>query len=563
MWILRSLPALLTILGFLTLQQTGVSAQGFGGDDNLYIPPKLTVENRLMPGPPKIELSESYRPGWLPLLPAVFFDNPGDWTIPERYVQFASSSATADYADTANVSDPWNRTLKYYEILNVLGYRLRAYPDAQLGLRGCHSAEGGESGGVARERALVIREYLERIWDIDTARLPLLPPTRRADTLDSNPLQEEARRVEFVSDHPELLAPVSFNLVGISAMPVMLRAVILPNMPPGEVDSIIFLMLDQSGEVHDRRAIPGTSDSARYEVQVMWEHTREMGDEGMVLQVQVRARDGQYRPSNTISLPISVRRPDPDRSIPSPYHQQVLIPFLAIGDSIPGPFERRAMREAVSRFMAPSSGDIRDGYAVIARGSVGIEEDPGRNGVEVNVLYDTRKVAMENLDPDNRWAGRLWVMVPIPSPEGRGTTWIEYGSEERHAEREQKQEEQLEDRQREREERPELQMADAISNGRARGAISFLRDSVDLPIANEELPPDFDEIRRTYGDPFSQRQYGSTRTEEGITPSIGGSSRYLPLLPEERWYRRGVELMLWTKERIESMVKSFNRLPPR
>ena len=62
---------------------------------------------------------------------------------------------------------------------------------------------------------------------------------------------------------------------------------------------------------------------------------------------------------------------------------------------------------------------------------------------------------------------------------------------------------------------------------------------------------------------FSPRQYGSTRTEEGITPSIGGSSRYLPLLPEERWYRRGVELMLWTKERIESMVKSFNRLPPR
>lgn len=559
MWILRSLPALLTLLGLLTLRPVPAFAQGFGDDDNLYIPPKLTVENRLTSGPPTIELSESYRPGWLPLLPAVFFDNPGDWTIPQRYVQFTSSSATADYADTTNVSDPWNRTLKYYEILNVLGYRLRAYPDARLGLRGCHSAEGGESGGVARERALVIREYLERIWDIDTARLPLLPPTRRADTLDSNPLQEEGRRVEFVSEHPDLLAPVSFNLVGISAMPVMLRAVILPNMPPGDMDSIIFLMLDQSGEVHDRRAIPGNPDSARYEVQVMWEHTKEMGDEGMVLQVQVLARDGRYRPSNAISLPISVRRPDPDRRIPSPDHQQVLIPFLAIGDSIPGRFERRAMREAVSRFMAPPSGEIREGYIVIARGSVGVEEDPGRNGVEVNVLYDSRKVAMENLDPDNRWAGRLWVMVPIPSPEGRGTTWIEYGSEERHAEQEQKEEEQLEDQRREREERPALQVADAIADGRARGAISYLRDSLELPIVNDELPPNFDEIRKTYGDIFSQRQYGGTRIEEGITPSIGGSSRYLPLLPEERWYRRGVELQLWTKERIESMVKSYDR----
>lgn len=37
-----------------------------------------------------------------PLLPMIFFDNPGEWNIPELYQQFSGPGDAFDYFDTAN-----------------------------------------------------------------------------------------------------------------------------------------------------------------------------------------------------------------------------------------------------------------------------------------------------------------------------------------------------------------------------------------------------------------------------------------------------------------------------
>ncbi len=146
-------------------------------EESLYIPPVLTVTNT-NGGDPAVHITVEAFERTIPLLPMIFFDEPGGWTIPERFVQFRRAGEAHRYADTNLLFTIAMNFGKYYEVLNIVGYRMMKYPDAVVGLRGCFSGEPGENDTVARERAWRVREYLHYVWDIDTARLPILPSER-------------------------------------------------------------------------------------------------------------------------------------------------------------------------------------------------------------------------------------------------------------------------------------------------------------------------------------------------------------------------------------------------
>ena len=546
----------------LAMSTFELPSQGFGDDDNLFIPPSLTVESRMRAGKPKIEVSQSQRHDWLALLPALFFDNPGDWTIPERYQLFASATETREYADSGSIPNSEQNLKKYHEILNVLGSRLLRYPDATLALRGCYSAEGGESPSIARERALVVREYLANVWSIDTMRLPLLPVVRRADTLASNPIQEEARRVEFEGSRPELLQPARFTRAGFSAYPTMLTVHIVPNMEPAEVDSIELIMLDESQEVQDRKSVPGHSDSSSYTLNVMWEQTSTKGEEGMTLVARVRSRDGLYRPSNSVFMPVHVSRSEPK---PLKHDFAVFeIPFTRLGSPEPGLWEEWAMRHMVDYFHEGISEEDRHGYVVMAHGKVDMAEHPGFEPTEVNVRFAAQEVERREREaegkPEYDWSGRLMIFVPIEEESNHMRSVMTVGSKEEYEESQRKIKERREEERRRRVENPALTLSDSLADRRAEWVMAWLVDSLELPLINSELPENAGRMKshRFFGENHDEEEMNArvvTKTAEmrkGVVSSAneGGS---MPSSPEERWYARGVRVEFWTREHLEMM----------
>lgn len=143
----------------------------------------------------------------VPLLRDLFYDE-GSAAIPERYRRL-----TADEAERFDEELIDGEAFDvYYELLNVLGARMRRYPDATLTLTGCNTNVGVEKNNreLSRERAEGVRDYLVDVWSIAPERisvearnLPSRPsPTRNEDGRSEN------RRVELSSSDRRLLDPV-------------------------------------------------------------------------------------------------------------------------------------------------------------------------------------------------------------------------------------------------------------------------------------------------------------------------------------------------------------------
>lgn len=144
-----------------------------------------------------------------PLLTYVFFDS-GSAKIPDRYVLFTDPSQTQMFSDT---SIPGGTMEKYYHVLNIIGYRLRRYPNTKIEITGCNSGQDSlnEVRSVSEQRGKVVYDYLINIWRIEPARiklqaardLPALPSNRR------DPLGIiENRRTEVTSTDYEIVRPI-------------------------------------------------------------------------------------------------------------------------------------------------------------------------------------------------------------------------------------------------------------------------------------------------------------------------------------------------------------------
>ncbi|MEY2719856.1 MAG: hypothetical protein RLZZ273_1222 [Bacteroidota bacterium] len=159
------------------------------------------------------------------LLPFIFFSR-GSAVIDRRYDQRTTDQTLAYrpttsvvLADTSSASDTKATLELYYNLLNIVGRRMRTdYPDAKLSIKGYCDNQGVERNnvGLSLQRAVAVRDYLRDVWQIDTTRLAvsagLLSPTAASTTMlderDRADGHEENRRVELESTITEVLDPV-------------------------------------------------------------------------------------------------------------------------------------------------------------------------------------------------------------------------------------------------------------------------------------------------------------------------------------------------------------------
>ncbi|PKN50417.1 MAG: hypothetical protein CVU58_00935 [Deltaproteobacteria bacterium HGW-Deltaproteobacteria-16] len=147
-----------------------------------------------------------------PLLNHIYFDT-GKSRIPERYVALSGPAETGAFAEE-KLTDTME---KYHHVLNVIGKRLVANPEARITLVGCNSNNGVEKGKIAlaKSRAEAVSAYLQSVWSIDPARmeikarnLPAVPSTSRVpEGIVEN------QRVEILSSHPAILDTIKSTYV--------------------------------------------------------------------------------------------------------------------------------------------------------------------------------------------------------------------------------------------------------------------------------------------------------------------------------------------------------------
>lgn len=157
--------------------------------------------------PAKLTIEEIKTIDSSPMLGYIYFDE-GSFDIPTRYIRLASRDETASFDETS-----FGDTMeKYYQVLNIIGKRLIDHPEATIILMGCNTNSGPEKGNekLSLRRASAVRDYFLSIWGIAPERiraeeqnLPDKPSSQRTEEGKA-----ENRRVEILSDVPEILAPI-------------------------------------------------------------------------------------------------------------------------------------------------------------------------------------------------------------------------------------------------------------------------------------------------------------------------------------------------------------------
>lgn len=183
-----------------------ITARGIDENGNEYDDPIIEIEET-----PWIEV--------VPVLPYIFFDSASS-LIAMRYNQLPSveSSIRFSFDSLLNVG-PLD---VHWHVLNVIGRRLRDYPDATGTIVGTGSSDEIASGSAVRAaRAEAVRRYLTNVWGIGPSRLktttrtvPLVPSSE-----ESVEGRAENRRVEFVFDDPRILEPLTIRRLASIASP--------------------------------------------------------------------------------------------------------------------------------------------------------------------------------------------------------------------------------------------------------------------------------------------------------------------------------------------------------
>jgi outer membrane protein OmpA-like peptidoglycan-associated protein len=157
-----------------------------------------------------------------PLMNYIFFEQ-GAGDLQEKYRRI-NTADTADYDEQKFYNT--NMLKIYYDILNVIGKRLKKFPKAKITLTGCNNNVGTEVGNIplSFRRANIVKRYWIDTWGVDSTRIAIrarnLPekPTMSRDSLGI----EENRRVEFTSDSWEIMKPVLVNdTIGIPMTPLV------------------------------------------------------------------------------------------------------------------------------------------------------------------------------------------------------------------------------------------------------------------------------------------------------------------------------------------------------
>ncbi|MBC7913469.1 MAG: outer membrane beta-barrel protein, partial [Pyrinomonadaceae bacterium] len=158
----------------------------------------------------------------LPLRNSVFFDE-GSAAIPNRYVLLSNTQASA-FKETSlqneqspNMTGRSARQLNvYYNILNIMGDRLRSNSGASIKLSGA----SGNGPAEGKSFAEAVKQYLVSAYGIDGSRIstegrtkPVIPSEQPGGTKELPLLREGDRRVDIESTSPELLLEVGGGMM--------------------------------------------------------------------------------------------------------------------------------------------------------------------------------------------------------------------------------------------------------------------------------------------------------------------------------------------------------------
>lgn len=289
-----------------------------------------------------------------PLLPMMFF-NVGESRLAPRYRLITSPAISGGYADTTpvvvKVSEAsfgeglggQSNTNKYYELLDIIGCRLRRYPDAHLQIEGDYSGEPGESPELATLRAEAVRGHLLTMWGIAPDRIELLKPRQLCAPDALGLRQEEARRVLFLCDEPRVLQPVRFDVLMTNDMLLNLQFAILPRFSSQDIRDLELSVVIGDGLIY-RNSIPVSRDSSSYRlhgiVPIMWAiDDPQMLNEQIVAQVVVTLNDGRKFLSNEAKLAFAERRVPTRESDFRVESQQFELPFYDWRDTTISPLQ--------------------------------------------------------------------------------------------------------------------------------------------------------------------------------------------------------------------------------
>ncbi len=141
----------------------------------------------------------------------VFFDS-ASATIPNRYRVLSSSEAAQFKTTELNATSTMQI---YYNILNLIGHRMREDLKTRIVLVGCNSGDGSEKNNMSlsKDRAESVKRYLTSVWSVDPARISVnarnLPESPSSSTSQDG--AQENRRVEIRTESSELLEPLIFS----------------------------------------------------------------------------------------------------------------------------------------------------------------------------------------------------------------------------------------------------------------------------------------------------------------------------------------------------------------
>ncbi len=157
------------------------------------------------------------------LLNYIFFDENSAY-VPLRYKQLSGSKEAKDFLPERLLS---RETLEvYYDVLNVIGYRMQQSSKATLTITGCNAQSGFEAQNseISFRRAQAVQQYLSAVWSVPASRMLIeardLPekPSKQGDALGD----QENRRVELYATW-DILKPIVVTDTLRDASPAVVR----------------------------------------------------------------------------------------------------------------------------------------------------------------------------------------------------------------------------------------------------------------------------------------------------------------------------------------------------
>lgn len=214
--------------------------------------PQLVIE--------EIETEETF-----PLLPQIFFENNSSDLTKTRINLLRSEQSSSFDEQKIN----WNTLSIYYEILNIVGKRMKENPRANLTITGCNNNIGAEANNLSlsKQRAEVVKEYLHNVWNISNNRLITVNrnlPAKQANNTKQEGI-EENRSVELSSTNPEILKPIKLMDIQRTANPPIVR--LYPNIQSKNNIDSWNVNISQSGTKLREFNGSGTPDSIDWVVE--------------------------------------------------------------------------------------------------------------------------------------------------------------------------------------------------------------------------------------------------------------------------------------------------------